>query len=350
MKRTISGKDYQFKEADIPIEKLRFWRENPRIFAEVHSPYGAPSSDFTDLQIQQKIYEKLKSTEHSNVRELREQIEQSGLTDPLIVRKNSEHGGYDVLEGNRRLAACKMILERYEGKSRVDLIKRFSSLSCEIAPDKFPDNHVFALLGTLHISGKINWPPFAIASYVKRRVEALEKGGLSKDIAMEQAAREIGYRKPEIETRIAIINLMKYAKEKVTEKYSFYDVLTRNRVVRKDLEDKTLKKHWINSIHEWGERRALDYRSAVQAIVKDPRSLKKFQDGKLDLEAAAQQAEASGSTDVIYQRVKRFRISIVNAKPYLKKVSTADFSFQKLKFEFGKLEQLANDINRILDK
>lgn len=348
MKRTIAGKDYQFKEADIPIKELHFWPENPRIHAELYSPYNT-TPDFTDPQLQQKIYDKLKGTEHSNVRDLREQIERSGLTDPLIVRRNFKHHAYDVLEGNRRLAACKMILERYEGKSRADLIKRFSSLSCEVAPDNFPDSHVFALLGTLHISGKIDWEPFAIASYVKRRIEVLEKEGFSKDVAMDRAAAEIGYKKQEIETRIATVNLMKYAKEKETTKYSFYDILVRNRVVHKDLEDKILKKRWVDSIREW-QQRALDYRSAVQATVKDPKSLKKFQDGKLSLKRAAQQAEDSGSTDIMYQKVKRFRISMVNAKPRLKEIKTTDTAFQKLKYEFDKLERLINDITRILDK
>ena len=352
MKRTIAGIDYLFEQKEIPVEKLHFWVENPRIHAKMYSPYNEEPADLTDPHLQQKVYDNLKGTAERGgvVGELREQIERSGLMDPLIVRGDNENNFYNVLEGNRRLAACKMILEKAETKNRTDLMKRFSSLSCEIAPKNFPDSHVFALLGTLHISGKLDWEAFAKASYVKRRVEAIKKEGELENSATERAAKELGEKKSEIETLIANVNLMKYANETETTKYSFYNVLNRNKVVRKDLEEnEILKKRWVDSISKW-RGKAVDYRSAIQETIKDLRSLKKFRDGKLDLESAAQQAQDSGSTDVIYQKAKRFRVSIVNAKPRLRNTKPTDVAFQKLKFEFGKLGILISDINKILDK
>ena len=348
MKRTIANTDYQFKEADIPIEKLRFWPENPRVYAEMYSPYGEDAPDLTQPQLQQKIYDKLKS--HNDVRKLRDQIEDAGLMDPLIIRKNSRSDTYDVLEGNRRLAACKMILERAKSKKQENLIKRFSALSCEITPKDFPESHIFALLGTLHITGKLQWDPFAKASYVKRRVEALIEDGLHEETALQNAGDELGEKKPTIKIYVANIDLMKFANEKKTTKYSLYDVLNRNKVVRKDLEDSTLKKRWVKSIREWKGEWSTEFRAAVSMTVKDSKALKKFQEGKLSLADAAQQAINNGSTDTIFQKVSKFRASMTNAKPRLKRMDVTDKAFSKLKFEFKRLKTLSNELFEILEK
>ena len=347
MKRTIANTDYQFKEADISIEKLRFWPENPRVYAEMHSLYGEDTPDLTSSQLQQKIYDKLKN--QNDVRKLREQIESAGLMDPLIVSKSSRGDTYDVLEGNRRLAACRMVLERAKNKGQEDLIKRFSNLSCEITPKYFPESHIFTLLGTLHVTGKLQWEPFAKASYVKRRVEALIEEGLHEDTALQNASNELGDKKPTIKTYVANIDLMKYAKEKKTTKYSFYDVLNRNTETRKDLKDVNLKKRWIKSIREW-EGEATEFRAAVSITVKDSRSLKKFREGKLSLIDAAQQAINNGSTDTIFQKVSKFRTSMANAKPRLKKMDVTDKAFSKLKFEFKRLKALSKELFDILEK
>ncbi|MCY4049295.1 MAG: ParB/RepB/Spo0J family partition protein [Hyphomicrobiales bacterium] len=347
MKRTIASTDYQFKEADIPIEKLRFWPENPRIHAEMYSPYGEDTPNLTPSQLQQKIYDKLKK--QNDVRKLREQIESAGLMDPLIVRRNNRSDTYDVLEGNRRLAACRMVLERAKSKRQKNLIKRFSSLSCEITPKDFPESHIFTLLGALHITGKLQWEPFAKASYVKRRVETLKKEGLTEDDALQIAANELGDKKPTIKIYVANIDLMRYANEQKTTRYSFYDVLNRNTKTRKDLRDVNLKKRWVKSIREeWGE--ATKFRTAVNATVKDPKALKKFQNGNLSLTKAAQQAINNGSTDAIVQKVNKFRTSIINAKPRLKKMDVTDKAFNKLKFEFRHLKTLSNEFFNILEK
>ena len=347
MKRTIANTDYQFKEDDISIAKLRFWPENPRIYADLYSLYDENAPDFTNPQLQQKIYDELRS--HDDVRELREQIENAGLMEPLIIRQNSRDNVYDVLEGNRRLAACRMIIERAKGRKLTETIKKFSTISCEVVPKNFPENHVFALLGTLHITGKLPWEPFAKASYVKRRVEALKKGGLPEDSALESAGKEFGETKQTVKIFIANIDLMKYAEEQKTTKYSFYDVLNRNITTRRDLEEDELKRRWVESIREWSGK-ATEFRASVKATVKDPRALKAFRAGKLNLEESAQRAEDNGSTDVIYQKVKKFRGSIANAKPRIKKMDSTDKVFKKLRFEFKHLKTLANEIFNILEK
>lgn len=344
MKRTIVGKDYQFEEAEIPIEKLRFWPENPRIYADIYSLYDEDTPDFTDPQLQLKIYDKLK--QRNNVRILCRQIEASGLADPLVVRKNNENDTYDVLEGNRRLAACKMILEK--GKKQTNLIKKFSSLACEMTPEDFLENHIFALLGTWHITGKAQWEPFAKASYVKRRVEALKREGDSESAALENTGKEIGETKSTVQSFIANIDLMKEANEQDSGKYSFYEVLNSNRITSKDLKNDDYKEQWLDSIKKWKES-AYEFRKTIEAATKNQRALNKFRNGNLTLKKAAEQAKEDGSTDAIYQKVSKFRIFMARDKARFKELNVTDPVFGKLKYELSKLKKLVPEIAKILE-
>ncbi len=347
MKRTIAGTEYQFEETDIPIEKLRFWPENPRIYADIYSLYDEDTPDFTDPQLQEKIYSELKK--RNNIRELRGQIEASGLADPLVVRKSDQDDTYDVLEGNRRLAACKMVLEKGKSKKQTDLIKRFSSLPCEMAPEHFSENHVFALLGTWHITGKLQWNPFAKASYVKRRVEALKKEGNSEDSALDITGKELGEKKSTVKALVENIDLMKEANEQDSGKYSFYEVLNSNRTTRKDLKNDDYKEQWFEAVRKW-KGKAIDFRETIKAAAKNQKALDKFRAGKLTLIRAAEQAENDGSTSVIYQRANKFRRFIADEKPRLKQLDVTDKSFKKLKYEFRVLKTLTTDIFSTLDK
>lgn len=278
-----------------------------------------------------------------DIYELREHIETGGLAESLIVRKNNQDDTYDVLEGNRRLAACLMI-EEANPKKKTEL-----SLSCEVVPKKFLNSHIFTLLSTLHVPGKLPWNAFAKASLITRRFEALRKEKYSKDAALEKTMVEFSEKKSEVKTLIANIDLMKWSNEKKTGKYSYYDVLNRNRVVRADLRELHLRKRWVDSIQTWNKR-ASGFRDAIRSVIMDPTALDKFRKGALELEEAAQQAIDSGSTDEIYQRVKKFRISIENVKPRFKRMEGKDSVIPKLKFEFENLKALTEDVIKILGK
>lgn len=341
MKRTIAGKNYQFGETAIPIGKLRFWPENPRIYADIHSRYGRKVSKMKPAKLQKNIYEKLKT--RKDIHELRRHIEdEGGLAEPLIVRKNNQNGNYDVLEGNRRLAACMMIEEATK-------VNKQPKLTCEVMPKNFPKSHIFTLLSTLHVPGKLQWDPFVKASLVARRFEELKKEKNSEDAALGTARKEFSTTTPKVKAFIANINLMKWAKEKNTEKYSYYDVLNCDKIVYEDLKNYNLKRRWVDSIQTW-TKQAGEFRAAVKAVVTDSEALEKFREGVLNLEESAQQARDSGNTDVVYQRVRKFRTSIENAKLGFEKMKAKDPVVPKLQSEFKSLKALAEDVIKILGK
>ena len=345
MMRTIEGKEYNFPEAKIDVSDLRFWPENPRIRAEIYPPYGGEQQNLTGSQLQDAVYSKLKK--RSNAREFQKQIKSFGLTEPLIVRRNVQDGSYDVLEGNRRLAACKEILQKAERNQDDETVQRFSSLPCEIVSGEITANHIFALISTLHIHGKDQWSPFAKASYVKQRVEVLLDEGYPD--AMEIVAKGMTESIQEIRTLIANIDLMKFANEKMFDKYSLYNEVNRNSIVRQDLKNNALKRFWISCIREW-DGTAQAFRSAIKAVTMDKKVLKKFREGKINLEDAAERSIESGSTDDLVQKIKRFRKSINAYEKRITSINRTDTAFNKIKYEVEKLKTLTEDIHRKLVK
>src|SRR5437762_2481728 len=80
-------------------DSLKFYIENPRVYSVVRQDEEEPSQDDIEAALRQR--------EH--VKQLRVDIESNGgLTDAVIV-----HGGtHEVVEGNSRLAAYRMLAER----------------------------------------------------------------------------------------------------------------------------------------------------------------------------------------------------------------------------------------------
>ena len=340
MKRVILKKEYNFLESNISIEKLRFWPENPRVYSEIFSLYESTKDRSLNAgQLQEKVFQTLK--DRDDVRELRRNIEDAGgLTDPLIVRKNSHDSYYDVLEGNRRLAACRMILDRIDKNSESELYNSVSSLTCEVVDKDIDESVIFSLLGTLHIEGKHPWTPFAKACYIKRRLE--NTGG---DLSV--VSKEVGESSQEIQTQIANIKLMEEADEKNETRYSYYDVLNRNRKTKGEMEDSPSKKKKLLKEAKTWNGTAPQFRAELKDTFDDRNAMKKFLNGKKSLEDAAEEAREKGSTNVILKRIKTFRESTLKDKSeIISSIPTAP----NLKYEFDKLKRLIEQINRELEK
>ena len=352
MKRTINQNEYNFSEDDIAIEKLHFWPENPRIHADIYSIYAsAKDVDYNDSQLQVKIYQELKRRD--NVRELRSQLEATGgLTEALIVRKSPQGDYYDVLEGNRRLAACKMNHETSN-------YQKFTHLPCEIVPDDMSDGNVLSLLGILHIHGKDEWSPFAKASFIKRKVEEYISDGCGKEEAKNRLREELHISPQEIEKSMITIDLMEYANEEKRNKYSYYEVITTNKDTKKIIdsewgnepEDRPKTKRIIGAIKDW-ESKATEFRSAFQDVFKDKKAEKKFFDRSENLKGAAEFSRDNGSADELLNKVKRFRKNLENIDSTLKIVLTDPTAplHKKLEFEFKKLHKLVEGFHKHLSK
>jgi len=161
----LAGEVYEMHEEELPQDELKFYIDNPRFY----SYFNRAEEDPTQAQIEDVM------CKSDSVRELKNAIESvGGLVEPLKVID----GSFIVVEGNRRLAAYRMLAKK-------DIVK-WDKVRCNVLPSDISCKAVFALLGQHHMNGQNSWKPFETAGYLYRRIEAT--GSTSEVIARELSA------------------------------------------------------------------------------------------------------------------------------------------------------------------
>ena len=195
MNRRFSKKPLAY----IPIELLDLDKENPRLL-RTNSPY-------TELDLLHTLYEQF------NLDELAYSIVENGYFDeePIVVMPTSpiefpedKQGQIDlfqsliktkqhfvVLEGNRRIATIKILLDAsIRGKLKVSA--SFPIISdddvrndlMEIPAILYPNRDDIApYLGVRHIVGLTKWEAFQKAVYISKRLDVEHKKGGTIEIA-----------------------------------------------------------------------------------------------------------------------------------------------------------------------
>lgn len=115
--------------------------------------------------------------------ELIDSLLKNGFIDyePLVVKQNGDR--YTVIEGNRRLAAIREILEhqeRYDG--RINDLKEIPLLVFPMKPDEQQQSEMRIYLGVRHLIGFREWPSLSKAQFLDRLSK--EAGGL--DVVMKE--------------------------------------------------------------------------------------------------------------------------------------------------------------------
>jgi hypothetical protein len=281
---TIRGQQVSTRNAEIDHGKLKFFADNPRIYAIVHQNGHEPT--------QHEIEEILLKTEY--VRELMLDIKNNGgLMEPLIVRD----GTFEVLEGNSRLAA-------YRGLAKQDAIA-WSKVKCRLLPKDIDESLVFALLGQLHVKGKKAWQPFEQAGFLYRRCKGHK-------LDYEKLGAEIGLKWKTVKHLVETYQFMLDRKEP-PERWSYWDEylksykIARARERQPNLDDVIVAKVKSEEI-----QKAVLIREELPHICEAPKVLQKFVDGKVKFEMAAEQARNSGTDHVPYKRILKFREFIVD--------------------------------------
>lgn len=145
----------------VQLGQLRFDADNPRFLDQ------APRTQRQLLKLIESTYDPI---------EIGRSIAKRGYfpSEPLIVIR--EGSGYTVIEGNRRLAALKLL--KLPKQSTGDEASQWRMLSREAhVPDSVPvvvagsREQVDHLIGYRHISGIEPWKPYAKARFVARLVE-----------------------------------------------------------------------------------------------------------------------------------------------------------------------------------
>lgn len=172
---------------DISVEELHFDPLNPRIPDEI------------DASDDQAVLDWM--LEDASLVELMGSIAANGYfpAEPLLVMAITENSGYYVLEGNRRLAAVRLLLDPARAPRRKIAVASAASevgsrdslrnLPCAVFAHR---SEVLDYLGFRHITGIKEWEPAAKAKYLNQLY--VEHGPTAGDDVYRRIARIIGSR------------------------------------------------------------------------------------------------------------------------------------------------------------
>ena len=204
----------------VPVDRLRLDRGNPRLVGE--------AADASDEWIIARLYRS------AELDELLQSISANGYLDiePLIVTCEDAGDGFVVLEGNRRLAALRLLREG-------DLVERIASsekLRISI-PEVTPSArstfdavsvyrvasraHARSFIGFKHINGAAKWDAYAKARFAAEWYKA----GQSEGVSLDDIARAIGDRHDTIKRMVSAIYVLDQAASK--ERFSVEDRFTK---------------------------------------------------------------------------------------------------------------------------
>jgi len=174
---------------DVQLHELLLDPNNPR-FAELGEEIDqVPEARFAEPKVQQAAFDKMKATKFS-VTELRDTIKELGFLpmDRLVVRSwkgaSPEGKRYVVIEGNRRVAALKWLLDLHEaGKETFSekQLNSFKGFEVLLLDDQLaPQTARWIIPGLRHVSGIKEWGPYQKARMV---FELRETGKTAQEVA-----------------------------------------------------------------------------------------------------------------------------------------------------------------------
>ncbi len=180
----------------IKFDKLRFDSNNPRFF-------GTAADQSDD---QQDLFKVL--TDKYSALELTDSILTNGFMpyEPLVVKP--ENDTFVVIEGNRRLAAVRHILQnrgKFEASAKKP-INDLKSLPCVIFPEANPESlrDEQTYLGLRHFSGYKGWSPRSKAEYLLRQ--------LARGEGLSELAIRLNTDKSTLKKYIVSVKLLKVAR------------------------------------------------------------------------------------------------------------------------------------------
>lgn len=190
---------------NMPVEVLDFDRDNPRLQTGNEYEIGDDESIISVLASIAALDELILSICTNGYLNL----------EPLIVIEGPSKGRFTVLEGNRRLAALRLIRDpKLARRCRI-------SLPSDIAPEVYQStdevlvyrveqkSDAQAFIGFKHINGPHRWDAYAKAKFVAD----LYRKGRSKGLTIDEIARQTGDKNNVIRSYIASIFVLDQAHE-----------------------------------------------------------------------------------------------------------------------------------------
>ncbi len=282
----ILGESISVSDGYIDICKLKFLKDNPRVYS---CTYGEPDFDNkTEEEQQEIIYKKL--LEEPSVKKLKPEIKRhGGLMELILIR----HDSMVVIEGNSRLAVYRMLNDAGEEGE-------WDRIPCNIVSG-LTEPQQAAFLNQIHVKGKTQW-----SAYEKANFAYVRKVGGSD---FSTIAKLFGESEATIRVRVKSIGMMKDNEDNDQPHFSCYEVLVRyNKEIRREMEKASgCRENILLDIKNLGSDEknnpftAQDLRNKFPVVLKKPKVLKKYIAREINLDEAYQRAKISGVEENIKQ-------------------------------------------------
>ena len=303
---TIMEENVEARLEEMPIEKLHFLPDNPRVRAVI-----TDMEDFDGLTREEKqirIYESMLN--EPSVKNLIPEIRRDGgLQEPIIVRFDT----HEVIEGNSRLA----VYRKFHGENTDS--EKWKFIKCLVVRT-LTDDQQTRLLGQIHLRGKTKWSAYNKALFCYDWVKKLGRKA-------EDLAKLSGFSPNEIKKQVKAIELMQLNDDDNRSNYSYYDVLVRSRSTSQEIENILVQNRSISreiendkplcgtqfgtlllQIKTEAEAfTAQEMRTWLPVVIKKPKIWRKFQEGTITtLKEACDRASVSD----VERRLKLVRGSL----------------------------------------
>jgi hypothetical protein len=191
----------------IPTSLLDFDPENPR-FSRTFGSTDQPPEEVLVRMIKME-----------NIQDLMGSIGEQGYFDgePLLITPNRNvDGRFVVVEGNRRLAALKLLNEEFEPSpplptildQRANALHRPTEVACIVFSER---KEILRYLGYRHITGAKRWDPLSKARYLDQLRQTFYSS-LPENDQLRGLAREIGSRPDYVAQMLSGLNVFEKAK------------------------------------------------------------------------------------------------------------------------------------------
>ena len=177
----IRNKKLKCFEGDYDVQELKFWADNQKFIQAFIKKL---------ILLDQSLIEDVMTNKESTKKLALDIEKEGGLIEAVVVLGDSK----EVIEGNRRLAAYKIL-------NRKDPVK-WAKIKVKVIVDKVEDSEVNSFLSSIHVRGK---NPGIHMRLLMLYIEEKHIDGLS----VSQIAEENNLKKPDTEKRIQVFKIMR---------------------------------------------------------------------------------------------------------------------------------------------
>lgn len=252
-------------EVELDLDQIMLDANNPRLLG-IDNFSGMSEERLPEKTVQQRTLERLNSNRTFDQETLRASIEKSGLllidrivVRPLPLKDAQQRDLYVVIEGNRRIAACKTLAEQQESGEKTlapDILASIKEPKVLVIPeDDAAEGRLdqWVIQGIRHISGIKPWGAYQAARAIEAMFDRL--GYAEKDVA---DALSISIQRVRRSRRVlAALRQMEesedYGSFSGSETYAYFDEVLKRPAVRKWLgwSDDSMTFENVDSLNEF---------------------------------------------------------------------------------------------------